>query len=138
MNAEKKPLRKTKGCGVATIVDPKDLKAMAVSGMSPAQIASYYNLTRQGMVRLINHNAELKAAFKDGLNHVMVKCVRVLMDKLEKGDTFAAIYLLNNRCGWIEAKYQREKEVTDMPRVQVYLPDNQRDSVKNETIIEAE
>lgn len=129
---------KTKGCGIATIVDKEDLRAMAVAGMSPAQIASYYNLTKQGMVKLIKNNEELQSAFKDGLNHVMLRCVRTLMDKVEKGDTFAAIYILNNRCGWVEEKYRREKEVLDMPTVQIYLPDNGRDSVKNEKMIEAE
>lgn len=127
-------MSKTKGCGVATIVNPVDLEAMAAAGMTPAQIATYYNLTRQGMVKLISGNAELKEAFHNGLQHVLVKCVRVLMDKLEKGDTFSAIYLLNNRFGWCEEKYRKEKETIDMPKVTIYLPDNGRDKRDTETV----
>lgn len=127
-------MSKTKGCGVASIVNPVDLEAMATAGMTPAQIATYYNLSRQGMVKLISSNAELKEAFHNGLQHVLVKCVRVLMDKLEKGDTFAAIYLLNNRFGWCEEKYRKEKETIDMPNVTIYLPDNGRDKRDTETV----
>lgn len=130
-------MSKTKGCGTAQIVNPVDLQAMAAAGMTPAQIANYYNLTRQGMVKVVNDNPELKEAFHNGLDHVLVKCVRVLMDKLDKGDTFAAIYLLNNRFGWCEEKYRKEKEVIDMPQITVYLPDNQRNR-NDETVIEPE
>ena len=130
-------MSKTKGCGTATIVNQTDLEAMATAGMTPAQIAAYYNLTRQGMVKVINDNPELKEAFHNGLHHVLVKCVRVLMNKLEQGDTFAAIYLLNNRFGWCEEKYKKEKEVIDMPKVSVFLPDNERGR-NDETVIEPE
>ncbi len=128
-------MSKTKGCGTAQMVNVEDLQAMATAGMTPAQIATYYGLTRQGLVKLVEKNSELKDAFHDGLHHVLVKCVRVLMDKLDKGDTFAAIYLLNNRFGWCEEKYRKEKEVIDMPQVTVYLPDNQRGR-NDETVIE--
>lgn len=129
---------KTKGCGTAMVVNPVDLEAMATAGMTPAEIGRYYGLTKQGMVRVVNNNPELKEAFHNGLNHVLVKCVRVLVDKLEKGDTFAAIYLLNNRFKWCEERFRKEKEVTDQPRVMIYLPENFRDSPDNETIIESE
>lgn len=126
---------KTKGCGMTTIVNAEDLQAMATAGMTPAQIGAYYGLTKQGMIRVVNNDPKLKEAFHNGLNHVLVKCVRVLMDKLDKGDTFAAVYLLNNRFKWMEEKYRKEKEVVDQPRVMIYLPDNQRN---NETVIESE
>ncbi len=128
---------KTKGCGTAMVVNPVDLEAMATAGMTPAEIARYYGLTRQGMVDVVNRNPELKEAFHNGLHHVLVKCVRVLMDKLDKGDTFAAIYLLNNKFGWCEEKYKKEKEVIDAPRVMIYLPENNRDR-NDETVIEQE
>lgn len=128
---------KTKGCGTAMIVNPVDLEAMATAGMTPAEIAKYYGLTRQGMNDVVNSNPELKEAFHNGLNHVLVKCVRVLMNKLEQNDTFAAVYLLNNRFKWMEEKYRKEKEVVDAPRVMIYLPENNRDR-NDETVIEPE
>lgn len=128
-------MAKTAGCGVAKMVNVEDLQAMAAAGMTPAQIATYYGLTRQGMVRVVEQNPELSQAFHDGLNHVLVKCVRVLMDKLDKGDTFAAVYLLNNRFGWMEERHRKEKPVIDMPKITIFLPDNQRDPSINETIV---
>lgn len=130
-------MSKTKGCGTAMVVNPVDLEAMATAGMTPADIAKYYGLTRQGMIDVVKRNPELKEAFHNGLHHVLVKCVRVLMNKLEQGDTFAAIYLLNNRFGWCEERYKKEKEVIDAPRVMIYLPENGRDR-NDETVIEPE
>lgn len=129
---------KKKGCGTAKVIDKEDLCAMATAGLTPAQIANYFGLSRQGFNYIIEKNEELKDAFHNGLHHVLVRCVRVLMNKLDQGDTFAAIYLLNNRFGWVEEKYRKEKEVLDMPTVQIYLPENGRDLVKNEKMIEAE
>ena len=129
-------MSKTKGCGTAQIVNVEDLQAMATAGMTPAEIARYFGLTRQGLAAMVNQNPELKEAFSNGLHHVLVKCVNVLLSKVEQGDTFAAIYLLNNRFGWMEAKYRKEKEIKDIQAVTIYLPDNNRDNPKDETIIE--
>lgn len=129
-------MSKTKGCGTAQMVNVGDLEAMATAGMTPAEIGKYYGLTKQGMVHVVKTNPELAEAFHNGLHHVLVKCVRVLMDKLEQGDTFAAIYLLNNRFGWCEEKYKKEKPQTDIPSIKIYLPENGRDKRNDETIIE--
>lgn len=122
---------KTKGAGTAKIINMDDLRAMATHGMTPKQIADYYNLTRQGFNDILNVNPELKQAFTTGLNHVLVKAVRVLMKKLDADDSFAAIYLLNNRGGWCEERYRKEKIDPDsIPRVTIYLPDNERKPVE--------
>ncbi len=124
---------KTKGCGVASIIDLDDLKAMATHGMTQKEIANYYGITRQGLVKILTKNPELQQAFTAGLNHVIVKAVRVLMKKLEADDTFAAVYLLNNRGGWCEERYRKEKIDPDsIPRINVYIPDNGRVEVKND------
>lgn len=119
---------KTKGCGVTKIVNSRDLESMAAAGMTPAEIGRYYNLTRQGMVAVIEKNPELQDAFHNGLHHVLVKCVNVLMDKLDKGELLAAIYMLNNRFGWKEAKYEKEKPDMNIPKINIYLPENGRDT----------
>ena len=131
-------MAKTKGCGIAKIVDPRTLEAMAVAGMTPAEIARYYGLTRQGMVRVIENNPELKDAFHNGKDHIMIKAINVVYNKIDADDMFAAVYFLNNRCGWKEAKYEKEKPAIDGPRVIIYLPDNQRDKIIDETIIDSE
>ena len=127
-------MAKTKGAGVAKIVNPKDLEAMAAAGMTPIEIAKYYGLTRQGMVKVIERNPELQESFSNGLHIVLLKCVRCLIDKVEKGSSFEAIYLLNNRFKWMEEKYRKEEKTTDHPVVQIYLPDNNRNPVIEEVI----
>jgi len=123
---------KTKGCGVAASVDVRTLEAMAVAGMTPAEIARYYNITRQGMVKVIENNPELKDAFYRGKDHVTVKAINGLVKKIDDGDMFAIVYYLNNRCGWKEAKYEKEKPDVDAHRVTIYLPENNRDKPDNE------
>ncbi len=125
-------MSKTKGCGVAKIVDVRTLESMAVAGMTPAQIASYYGLTRQGMVKVIENNPELHDAFHRGKDHITVKAINGLVKKIDEGDMFAIVYYLNNRCGWKEAKYEKEKPDVDAPRVTIYIPDNGRDKPDNE------
>lgn len=129
-------MSKTKGCGIASIVDTQTLQSMAAVGMTPAQIAEYYGLTRQGMVKVINNNPELKEAFDKGLPHVLIKAAGVVIHHMEQKNLLAAMYILNNRGGWKEAKYDKEKPDADIPRIQIYLPENFRDSPDNETIIE--
>ena len=104
--------------------------------MTPAQIAEYYGLTRQGMVKVINNNPQLKEAFDKGLPYVLIKAASVVMHHIEQNNLLAAMYLLNNRGGWKEAKYDKEKPDADIQRVMIYLPENFRDSPDNETIIE--
>ena len=122
---------KTKGCGVAASVDVRTLEAMAVAGMTPAEIARYYNITRQGMVKVIENNPELKDAFYRGKDHVTVKAINGLVKKIDEGEMFAIVYYLNNRCGWKEAKYEKEKPDVNQPSVMIYLPDNGRSSPDN-------
>ena len=102
-------MSKTKGCGIASIVDTQTLQSMAAVGMTPAQIAEYYGLTRQGMVKVINNNPELKEAFDKGLPHVLIKAAGVVIHHIEQKNLLASMYLLNNRGGWKEAKYDKEK-----------------------------
>jgi hypothetical protein len=116
------------GSGIAKIVNIKDLESMAAAGMTPAQIATYYGVTRQGLVKLVENNPELSEAFHNGLDHVLVKCVNVIMSKVENNELFAAIYMLNNRFGWMEAKFIKDKVERNNPTVQIFLPDNGRDS----------
>lgn len=124
---------KTKGCGVASIIDLEDLKAMAAHGMTQKEIADYYGITRQGLIKILKNNPKIQQAFNTGLNQVIVKAVRVLMKKIEAEDTFATVYFLNNRAGWCEERYRKDKVDPDsMPRVNIYLPDNGRVEVKND------
>lgn len=123
---------KTKGCGVASIIDMDDLKAMAAHGMSQKEIANYYGLSRQGLVKILSKNPELQQAFSSGLHHIIVKAVRVLMKKIEAEDTFACVYFLNNRAGWCEERYRKDKVDPDsFPKVNIWLPDNGRLEIKD-------
>ncbi|TVR66948.1 MAG: hypothetical protein EA420_01130 [Candidatus Competibacteraceae bacterium] len=118
---------KTKGCGWREVIDPADLQAMATAGMTPAQVAAYYGMSRQNLCALLKNHPELDLAFKTGLNKVMIKATRVLMSKLEKEDVLAAMFLLKCRGGWVEEQHRREKLVIDAPRPVIYLPSNGRD-----------
>ena len=117
----------TKGERIQQIVDKEDLRAMATAGMTPAQVATYFGMSRPNFLRLMKENLELKEAFQEGLQHVIIKATRVLMNRLDNNDLIAALFVLKARAGWIEQQYVKEKpDTSNAPNVVVYLPENHR------------
>lgn len=120
--------RSDKGTGLCEVISVTDLEAMATAGMSLADVARYYGCTRQALIKIMKNNPTIGQAFHNGMNHVLVKCVNVLLSKVEKGDTFATVYILNNRFKWMEEKHKKEKpKENTIPKVNIYLPENNRD-----------
>lgn len=125
---------KTLGCGTAKVIREDDLCAMALVGMTPADIAKYYGLTRQGFNKILEKNEKLSDAFHNGLHHILIKAAKVIEEELNEGKKsrlLAATIIMNNRGGWKEARYEKEKQDTIVP-VNIYLPDNGRTVQTNE------
>ena len=130
-------MSKIKGCGLAEMINADDLEAMASCGMTPAQVADFYGCSRQNLVNIMKQNPHLKHAFDSGLQKVMIKAVRVLMNKLDKDDTLAAMFFLKCRCGWVEEANRKEREIKDIPQVRIFLPHNDRSPLPDNAIIES-
>lgn len=128
---------KTVGCGLSEMINAEDLEAMASCGMSPAQVAEFYGCSRQNLVNIMKQNPHLKHAFDSGRDKVMIKAVRVIMNKLEKNDMLAAMFFLKCRCGWVEEGNRKEREIKDIPQVSIYIPHNGRDAIPDNAIIES-
>lgn len=126
-------MSKTKGCGLAKVINPDDLEAMAIAGFSQAMMSRYYGITRQQLSNIIRDNPQLQDAISNGLENVYIKCVNTIMTKVNEGNLLAAMYMLNNRFGWMEEKYKKEKPAIDVPSVQIFLPENNRN--KEEEVI---
>ena len=129
---------KTKGAGLAKVVHPKDIEAMAVAGMSQKQIADYYGISRQQMTNIIRENEELDHALSFGLQNVYVRCIKTIMSLVDNGNEkskmFGAVYMLNNKFGWMEERHRKEEKAIDHPSVTIYLPDNGRNPTIEEVI----
>ena len=131
---EKKQLRKPAGCGIAQMINAKDLEAMAAIGMTPAEVGNFYGCSQQNIVNILKKNPHLKNAFDTGVNRILVKAAKVLIKKLDNDDTLSALFILKCKGRWVEEQYRKEKEVADIPKIHVYLPHNRRDEV----VIESE
>lgn len=127
---------KTVGSGLAQMINAEDLEAMASCGMTPAQVAEFYGCSRQNLVNILKQNPQLNHAFDSGLKRVMIKAVRVLMNKLDKDDTLAAMFFLKCRCGWVEEANKKDRDTKEVQQVSIYLPFNGRDALPDNALIE--
>lgn len=131
---------KTKGAGLSKVVHAEDIEAMAVAGMSQKQIADYYGISRQQMTNIIRENEELDHALSFGLQNVYVRCIKTIMSLVdngtEKSKMFGAVYMLNNKFGWMEEKYRKEEKTTNFSTATIYIPWNGRDPLPENAISE--
>ena len=127
---------KTVGCGLAEMINAEDLEAMASCGMSPAQVAEFYGCSRQNLVNIMKQNPHLQHAFDSGRDKVMIKAVRVIMNKLEKNDMLAAMFFLKCRCGWVEEGNKKDRDTKEIQQVSIYIPHNSRDTLPDNVLIE--
>lgn len=118
-----------KNTGIENIMTADEIKEMACGGMSRQQIADYYGITVRRLNQIFKKRNDLLAAFNTGLAQGIKVATRELMNRIQEGNIIATIFYLKARGGWIEQQYIKQKPETDAAKVQIYLPDNGRDSV---------
>jgi transcriptional regulator with XRE-family HTH domain len=118
-----------KNTGIEKIMTSDEIREMACGGMSRQQVADYYGITVRRLNQIFKQRNDLLAAFNTGLAQGIKVATRELMNRIQEGNIIATIFYLKARGGWIEQQYIKQKPETDAPKVQIYLPDNGRDSV---------
>lgn len=126
-----------KNTGLIETLDLEAIKAMAAQGMSRQQIGSYYGVTGQWIGKLVKKHPELEKAFNAGLAIGINRASNKLMELIDAGNVVAILFYLKCQAGWMEQQYRHVKEKPDesnIPRVQIFIPDNQRDGLLVETV----
>ena len=124
-----------KNTGLIETLDLEALKQMAAQGMSRQQIGSYYGVTGQWIGKLIKKHPELEEAFNAGLAQGINRASNKLMELIEAGNIVAILFYLKCQAGWMEQQYVKDKvDESTIPRVRIFIPDNQRDGLLVETV----
>ena len=104
------------------------IQSLSMQGLSMAQIAENFGVTRKTLQNLQNEHPAVEKAIKTGRLSVVAMCQNKLMEKVSSGDTTAIIYALkvyggdffNDRKA-VEAKITGTP-ISVKPQVQVYVP----------------
>ena len=124
-----------KNTGLIETLDLDHIKAMASQGMSRQQIGSYYGVTGQWIGKLVKKHPELEKAFNAGLAIGINRASNKLMELIDAGNIVAILFYLKCQAGWMEQQYVKEKpDESNIPRVRIFIPDNQRDGLLVETV----
>jgi len=101
---------------------------MAAGGMNRQQVADYFGITVRRLNQIFKEREDLLSAFNTGIAEGIKTATDALMDKIRSGDTVPILFYLKCRAGWVEQQYIKEKpDMDNIPRVNVYLPSNNRD-----------
>lgn len=99
------------------------------------EIGALHGQSKQNVHHVLKTNLELKSAFDKGHVQALEKITSALMTQIEKGNTIAIIFALKSKFDWIEAQYRLNKpDKAELPKVNIYLPDNGRDSINPSNI----
>ena len=124
-----------KNTGLIETLDLDHIKAMASQGMSRQQIGSFYGVTGQWIGKLVKKHPELEEAFNAGLAIGINRASNKLMELIDAGNIVAILFYLKCQAGWMEQQYVKEKpDESNIPRVRIFIPDNQRDGLLVETV----
>lgn len=124
-----------KNTGLIETLDLEHIKAMAAQGMSRQQIGSFYGVSGQWVGKLIKKHPELEEAFNAGLAQGINRASNKLMELIEAGNIVAILFYLKCQAGWMEQQYVKEKvDQSTIPKVRIFIPDNQRDDLFTETV----
>lgn len=100
------------------------------------EIAAIYGESKQNIHHTLKVNPELRIAFEKGQLKALDKLTSSLMKAAENGNMIACLFALKARFGWCEEQYRLNKpDKTEMPRVNIYLPDNGRDSINQSNVV---
>lgn len=113
-------------------LDPETIYRMATLGLSREMIAGYYGLSKTKFNAACEQYPEVEEAFLEGFSAGLVKTAMKLEEKVQAGDTISTIFRMKIG-GFMEAdKRLKEVQQESQQRVQIYLPNNNRDVLDGE------
>jgi hypothetical protein len=110
-------------------IDLEVVYNLARYGLTRDQVAGYYGMTKRKFVELCEEFPEVNDLYIQGFTVGITKVAKRFDQIIETGPdavaSIAAMFRLKT-AGWTEKKDTGREMDDDAPRVQVFLPDNQR------------
>lgn len=125
--------------GVRGVLTPDAVRSYASKGMSLGEIAYFHGCTKMNICGAIKEDPDLQQAWNEGISAAIEKATNCLMRNIENDNVLAAMFLLkckhlSGEKGWIEEQHkQKVVDSESSPRVMIYLPDNGRASIPEES-----
>lgn len=107
-------------------IDPEVVFRMATLGLDRKMVGGYYGITPAKFNELCADYPDLEEAYLQGMSIGILKAATSLEKQVAEGSPIPTIF----RCkvgGMIEADKRKDASDSEAPRVQIYLPDNERD-----------
>jgi hypothetical protein len=115
--------------GVPQLLTPELVRSYSAKGFNMPQIADLIGCFRNSVRNAIVTDDELKDAWKQGQAELLEKTTSSLMNLLDSNNLVATLFTLKAKFGWVEEQYKLNKpDLTNSPRVNIYLPHNDRDN----------
>lgn len=117
-----------KGQGIGKMMTPESVYLYAKEGLKPEDIGKLYGLTRQRISQVIRDDEQLQASWDRGHADLLRGLMPHVWKRFYEND-IVMIFILKSVFGFCEEQYKIGK-VTDaenIPKIQIFLPDNQRD-----------
>lgn len=118
--------------GARGVLTPDAVREFAALGMSIPAIGYFLGCTKQNIYGALKEDEALNQAWCEGVAELLYKAGQCISRKIDNDDTVASLFTLKckhipGETGWIEEQYKKEQPTTDFPRVNIYIPSNNRD-----------
>jgi len=116
--------------GIHGMLTPELVKKYASQGMTLKEIAKLYGCTRENISHSLATDDELKEAWEVGHAELLIEYTAQLKKRAFENDTLL-MFALKCQCGYVEQQYivGKDLEKKDAPRINIFLPHNDRDDV---------
>ncbi len=112
------------------MLTPELVKKYASQGMTLKEIAKLYGCTRENISHSLASDEELKEAWEVGHTELLIEYTAQLKKRAFENDTLL-MFALKTQCNYCEEQYKvgKDLEKKDAPRINIFLPHNNRDDV---------
>ncbi len=116
--------------GIHGMLTPELVRTYAHQGLTLKEISRLYGCTVPNISHAIETNDELKAAWEQGHAELLVEYTGHLKKRAFVNDTLL-MFALKTQCNYCEEQYKvgKDLEKKDAPRINIFLPHNNRDDV---------
>lgn len=81
-------------------IDLQKVAELAAMGLSQAQVATGLGIGHRTLSRRLAEDEEFSSAYEQGAAKLTVELSNILLQAARAGDTDAAKFILDRRCGW--------------------------------------
>jgi len=112
-------------------IDPEEVFQLAFRGLEPKRIAAFYGVKVEDFYDACVDYPDLMDAWEQGRAKGVAYATQKLMEQMDKS-VVASMFYLKTKDGWVEEQYRKDGVANSNVSVQVYLPENNRDTPTEE------